>query len=226
GLGKKVGDTLTYVNESGSEVKLLLIGGLANSIFQGNVIISAENFAKHFPAKGGSNVFLIEAADELLATLHKDLGFIFRDFGWEMITTHEKLAEFNAVENTYLRIFFLMGAFGMLLGTIGLAIIIAKSLLERKSEMALFCALGFENKTILKLYFNEYFVLFLTGIFAGALSAVIATLPTFISGNQTVSFGFLISVFGILLLNGLFWIFLITKIIIKRLNLLQALRNE
>jgi putative ABC transport system permease protein len=226
GLGKKVGDTLTYVNESGSEVKLLLIGGLANSIFQGNVIISEENFAKHFPSKGGSNVFLIETSDAAQANLNKELSSIFRDFGWEMMTTDEKLAEFNAVENTYLRIFFLMGAFGMLLGTIGLAIIIAKSLLERKSEMALLSALGFKNKTILKLYFNEYFALFLTGIFAGALTAVVATLPTFLSGNQTVSFGFLISIFVILVLNGLFWIFLITTIMLRKLKLLQALRNE
>jgi putative ABC transport system permease protein len=63
GLGKKVGDTLVYANARGEEVKLLLVGGLANSIFQGNVIISSANFLKHFPDHGGSNILLVETID-------------------------------------------------------------------------------------------------------------------------------------------------------------------
>ena len=39
GLGKSIGDTLTYVDERGESFKVRLVGGLANSIFQGNMFV-------------------------------------------------------------------------------------------------------------------------------------------------------------------------------------------
>jgi putative ABC transport system permease protein len=42
GLGKAVGDTLSYVDEIGQTFKIKLVGGLANSIFQGSIIISEK----------------------------------------------------------------------------------------------------------------------------------------------------------------------------------------
>nr|MDA3818594.1 ABC transporter permease [Prolixibacteraceae bacterium] len=59
-LGKNIGDTLLYQNESGEKIVLKLVGGTAASVFQGNVLISKENMLKHFPSINGSNVFLIE----------------------------------------------------------------------------------------------------------------------------------------------------------------------
>jgi len=185
GLGKNIGDTLVYTNARGEKVNLVLVGGIANSVFQGNVIISEENFEKHFPSAGGSNFFLIDIPSETSdnqSALQNSLGSIFRDYGWEMQSTKEKLAEFNSVENTYLSIFFLMGAFGMLLGIVGFAVIIVKSMVERKKETALLRALGFRTKTIRNLYFWEYALLFAAGLVAGTLSALIATLPSLISG--------------------------------------------
>lgn len=226
GLGKKLGDTLTYVNARGHEVRLLLIGGLANSVFQGNVIISSANFLEHFPSSGGSDVFLVEAPAPEEAALGQELGFIFRDHGWEMRSTRDKLAEFNSVENTYLGIFFLMGAFGMLLGTVGLAIILAKSMLERRSETALLRALGYPFQTLVRLFSSEYFLLFVAGMLAGTLAAILATLPTFLEGSQNIPSGFLALVLGVLFLNGAAWILIIPAAMIKRMLLTEALRNE
>lgn len=226
GLGKQIGDTLTYHNSRGEEVRILLVGGLANSIFQGNLIISLEHFIKHFPLTSGSNVFLIEASEDEELIHARELNFIFRDFGWDMQSTREKLSEFNTVENTYLSIFFMMGAFGMLLGTIGLSIIVARSMLERKNEIALLKALGFSVKTINKLFFTEYTLLLLTGIIIGSLSAIVATLPTFIEGDQNVSIGFLFAVLSIIMLNGLIWIYCISTKMVRSLAVIDGLRNE
>lgn len=206
GLGKKVGDTLFYINADGKEVKLLLIGGLENSVLQGNVMISQKHFLKNFPSSNGSSVFLMESDQQLAEESGDELPFIFRDYGWEMISTGQKLAEFNTVENTYLQIFFLMGALGMLLGTIGLSIVIAKSMLERSNETAMFDAMGFPSKTIHLLYFMEYTLLFLIGLLSGTISGLIATMPSYLTGIQNVQPWFLMSVLGLILLNGLVWI--------------------
>ncbi len=216
GLGLGVGDTLFYTNSRGEEIRLLLIGGLENSVLQGNVVISATHFFNHFPGSDGSGVFLLEAPNHDTLELENELAFVFRDFGWEMVSTVDKLAGFNSVENTYLQIFFLMGALGMLLGTIGLAIVIARSMLERRAEISLFNALGFSELLIRKIFFSEYSLLFLAGILTGTLSAAIATMPTWLAGSQNVSPQFLVGVLTVILVNGLFWIGLIPAVMLKR----------
>jgi putative ABC transport system permease protein len=60
GLGMKVGDTLHYEDADGNIMNLLLIGGLAPSIFQGSVIISENLFLERFPGSSGTEVFLVD----------------------------------------------------------------------------------------------------------------------------------------------------------------------
>lgn len=218
GLGKRVGDTLIYLNQQGEEIRLLLIGGIANSVFQGNVIISEEQFLKHFPAIRGADIILAETQVDEPEELMDDLNFIFRDYGWNMIKTRDKLAEFNSVENTYLSIFFLMGAFAMLLGTVGFAVLIAKAMVERRNEISLMNAIGFRKRLVFRLFFNEFTALFIIGIITGTVAAVVATMPSFIQGNQNVSSLFLFSVLGVLVLNGLFWTGFIIKAMIGRIT--------
>jgi len=218
GLGKNIGDTLYYTDSQGKEIKLLLAGGLNNSVFQGNVIISEKNFNLHFPARGGTNVFLINADYNNIEETKEKLEFIFRDYGWEMKLTSDKLSEFNTVQNTYLAIFFLMGAFGMLIGTIGLAVVLAKSLIERKSEIAVLKALGFSNKLIIHTIFYEYFSLFILGIILGTLSAFVATWPVFVGNNLNSDLFHVFAVLLVLSLNGLFWILTISYITVKKIK--------
>ncbi len=226
GLGMKAGDTLQYVSERGDPVRLKLIGGLANSIFQGNVIISADNFLKVFPSSVGTGFFLVDGKYEDRDALAGELDFAFRDFGWDMVEAVERLAEFATVQNTYLQIFLVMGAFGLLLGTIGLAIVLARSIYERRTELAVMLSAGYRIKQLLRIILREYNTILLAGIASGLLASVIATLPAFLSGNQNVSPGLLAILTGIIILNGIFWILLISAIQLRNMNLLDALRND
>lgn len=225
GLGKNIGDTLTYTNDKGEKVRLQLVAALANSIFQGNVIISEQNFVKHFNEKGGSDFILIQNENNK-SQLDEELKFIFKDYGWSVISSAKKLSEFNSIENTYLNIFFLMGAFAMLLGTAGLAVIIFGSLLERKKETAMLLALGYSKRLISKLYKSEYLFLFFSGLLTGLLTGIISTLPTLLSGNHTVSTTFIAIVTGVLIINGMFWIQLATSISIFRSDFTDTLHYD
>lgn len=213
GLGLKVGDTLRYQNESGDTLKLKLIAGLSPSIFQGYVLISNKNFLKNFPTRSGSSVFLIETSDA--KTTGEELSSVFRDNGWEMTTTKERLMEFNSVTNTYLSIFLALGILGLILGTVGLAVVLARSILERKNEIMLLQSLGFTAKRITQLLVGEYFLLLFWGVFIGFLSAIVAVLPNFISNGSEISFINLFFSVLIILINGLFWIYIVLKNDIK-----------
>ncbi|MBN1158974.1 MAG: ABC transporter permease [Bacteroidales bacterium] len=226
GLGMKMGDTLHYVSERGDSVRLKLIGGLANSIFQGNVIISADNFLQLFPSSVGTSFLLMDGAYENRDQLAEELNFAFRDFGWDMVPAVERLAEYASVQNTYLQIFLVMGAFGLLLGTVGLAIVLARSIYERRNELAVMLSAGYRFKQLFGIILREYNALLLAGIASGLLASVIATLPAFLSGYQNVSFSLLTFLTGIIILNGFFWIMLVSAIQLRNLNLLDALRND
>ncbi len=226
GLGMKVGDVLLYQNEIGDTLRLKLIAGTTPSIFQGFVIISNQNFLKNYPASSGSNVFLIDGNHVNQQQIGEELQSVFRDYGWEMEPTAKRLVEFYSVTNTYLSIFLALGALGLLLGTIGLAVILARTFLERRREIAVMQAVGFENKPLFKLISTEYSILLITGILFGFIAAVVATLPAFLSANSDASFSTVALVTTLILVNGFIWIFGLTWFSLQKKKLITALKVE
>jgi putative ABC transport system permease protein len=225
-LGKMVGDTLLYRNSLGDDVKLLLIGGLAPSVFQGNVLIDNRQFLKHFPTTSGSSVFLVEGLPEQQESIAEELLLTYRDSGWEMTLTADRLALFNSIERTYLTIFLILGAFGLLIGTFGLAIVLQRSVLDRKAELALLQAVGFGRKQILGVLLSEFSLLLVYGILVGFVSALVSVWPSVGLQFQDVSLGFVGILMLVIVANGLFWIVIVAKSQLKKLKLIEALRND
>ncbi|MCS6862306.1 MAG: FtsX-like permease family protein, partial [Abditibacteriales bacterium] len=126
-LGKKLGDTLIFLDDSGNEFKVRIVGILANSILQGGLIISEENFIRRFPSQAGYQVFLIDAprsAAASRATLAHVLTRALEDVGLDLTPASERLTMFKTVENTYLSIFAVLGGLGLLLGSAGLGVVV------------------------------------------------------------------------------------------------------
>lgn len=226
GLGMSVGDTLLYQNASGEQLKLLLVGGLAPSIFQGNVIISEHHFIENFPSSSGTGVFLVEGPLADTAMIKDELELAMRDYGWSMTFTGKRLTEFYSVTNTYLSIFLVMGALGLLLGTVGLSIVLFRSTMERRKELALLRSVGYSMKQIRNLVFREYAALLSAGIFIGAVAAILATLPAFLSAHTGISLRFVLLILGVLLVNGLVWTRMMAGIALKNKSLSVALKND
>jgi putative ABC transport system permease protein len=225
-LGKKVGDTLLYKNSAGEEIRLKLVAGLATSVFQGNVLIDQKQFLLNFPSSSGSRIFLIAGKLDNKESIADELNFNFKELGWEMTSTPERLATFNSIENTYLSIFMALGAFGLLIGTIGLAIVLERSILARKAEFSLLEAIGFKRKKIMGIVVWEYLILLFAGIAGGFITAIIAVWPMVSGGVGEVSIRFVGVMTGIILLNGLVWIIGITLNQMKGLKIVEELRND
>ncbi|MCB0588004.1 MAG: FtsX-like permease family protein, partial [Phaeodactylibacter sp.] len=226
GLGLKVGDTLQYVDENGATLNLKLIGGLANSIFQGSVLISQDNFLRHFPSVSGSNVFLIDGKAEQKAAIQQELQQSFRDYGWTMQEAAARLAEFNSVENTYLSIFMALGGLGLIIGTIGLAIVLARNLLNRRNELGLLQALGFPKALILRVIVLEHLYLLLMGVGIGLATSLLATLPAWLNPHIEGAPWSITLLLSLIFANGVLWIVLITRRFLDRDEVVKALRSE
>lgn len=226
GLGMEVGDTLKYQNETGDTLKIKLIGGLSPSVFQGYIIIANQNFLNNYPTHSGSSVFLIHSEDDDTEDIGTELQNQFRDYGWEMTSAPQRLAEFYSVTNTYLSIFLALGALGLILGTIGLAVVLARSIIERRSELAVMQAIGFRKRTIINMLVQEYGLLLLLGVGIGFVAAVVATLPAIISDNAPISFLTIALVGTIILVNGFAWIIMLAATLVKPAILTGALKDE
>ncbi len=226
GLGKKIGDILLYQNEVGDTLRLKLIAGTAPSIFQGYIIISNQHFLKNYPTSSGSNIFLVEGNPENQQQISDELQSVFRDYGWEMESTAKRLVEFYSVTNTYLSIFLALGALGLILGTIGLAVILARTILERRREIAVMQAVGFSTKSVFFILIKEYLILLFTGVLIGFITAIIATLPAFISSNSDASFSTIATVVALILINGFIWIAGLSWFALQKKTLVVGLRVE
>ena len=88
------------------------------------------------------------------------------------MSTVERLDAFHRVENTYLSTFQALGGLGLLLGTIGLATVMFRNVLERRRELALLRAVGYDARHITVMIGAETLFLLLSGLAAGAGCAI------------------------------------------------------
>jgi ABC-type antimicrobial peptide transport system permease subunit len=224
-LGKKVGDTIDYTDERGRTFKLWLAGALANSILQGSLVIAEDEFVARFPSASGYRMFLIDAPPERAASVAATLSRALQDAGLELTPTAQRLAAFNAVQNTYLSTFQILGGLGLLLGSAGLGVVVLRNVLERRGELALLLAVGFHPRALSRLALIEHGALLLLGLFVGAGSAVIAVLPVLLSPAAEVPLTSLAVTLAAVLVMGALSTWLSTGLALRG-KLLEALRNE
>jgi putative ABC transport system permease protein len=225
GLGKAVGDTLTYTDDAGRTFQVRLIAGLAPSIFQGHLIVSERHLLQRFPSLGGARVLLVDAPPDRAAPLERALTGRLADLGLACAPTARRLAEFNSVENTYLSIFMLLGGLGVLLGSAGLGVVAARNILERRAELAVLRAVGFRRRHLRRLVFAEHSALALAGIVAGALAAGVAVTPALLAPEVRVPWAGLALTLGTIVAGSLLWIGLAVHVAMRG-PVIPALRNE
>jgi putative ABC transport system permease protein len=224
-LHKKIGDTLDYIDERGNTFKIRIVGAVGNSILQGSLFIDEAAFKEKFPSESGHRMFLIDAPRTHLAEVSKELSRGLQDVGLELTPTTERLAAYNAVQNTYLNTFQILGGLGLLLGSAGLGVVVLRNVLERRSELAVLMAVGFRKRSLRQLVLVEHALLLIVGLVCGVLSALLAILPVLISPRGDLPYRSLALTLGAVLLSGLVWTWIATRVALRG-EILKALRNE
>ncbi|MCX8155903.1 MAG: ABC transporter permease [Verrucomicrobiae bacterium] len=230
-MKSRVGGVLEYTDEHGKVFKLRLVGGLAGSILQGLLIIDETEFRERFPGESGHRFFLVDVKtpgaeraqriQEVAATLTRAL----QNTGFEAASAVERLAQFNAVQNTYLNTFQALGGLGLLLGTAGLAVVVLRNVLERRAELALLLAVGFPPARLPRWVLGEHLFLLLSGLGLGVVSALVAVAPALFSAGANLPYRTLGGTLLAIGLSGLFWTWLAARWAVRG-PLLAALRNE
>lgn len=178
GLGLALGDEIEYLDESGDPLKVRLVAALAGSVFQGSLVVSESALLRHFPSTPLHRLLLVETPADRSADVASGLERSLATLGVSVETTADRLARFNSVQNTYLAVFGLLGWLGMLLGTLGLAVVVWRNAAESRGELALLRAVGFGRPALLGLVLAEHLPPLGYGLAAGTLASLVAVFPT------------------------------------------------
>jgi ABC-type lipoprotein release transport system permease subunit len=183
-----VGDDFVFTPEGGDPIRLRIVATLADSVLQSELIISEQDFVRLFPTNEGYRLWLIEAPEERAAAVTTLLEDRLSDFGVDIVDTRARLASYHQVENTYLSTFQALGALGLLLGTMGLAAVLGRNVLERRRELALLGAVGFTPTHLRTLVTAETLVLVGTGVVIGTVAALVAIAPAIVERASSLPF--------------------------------------
>jgi hypothetical protein len=221
-LHKKVGDEVVLEHPA---ARLVIVGALKDSLFQGELLMSEAAFQRLFPQHDGYRFFLVDVpgarAGEVAARLESGLA----DQGLDVTATLDRLAVFHRVEDTYISTFQALGGLGLVLGTVGLATVLLRNALERRRELALLRAVGYGGGHLTRLVLAENALLLAAGLATGILCALVAVVPPALSRGGRVPLAAILAIAGGAAATGL----LVSRIavgVIRRAPLLSSLRSE
>ena len=231
-MGKSLGDDVEYSDEKGRKFKVRLVGMIENSILQGSLVIAEDRFVERFPSEDGCRVFLIAAegpkGDAPRGKVDAAGGYLsarLTDFGLGLTSAKQRLAAFSEVENTYISIFQILGGLGLVLGSVGLGLVVLRNMLERRNELAMLRAVGFNKAALKRMVLYEHSGLMLAGLVCGVAAALVAAGPELKSPGSAVPYLSLALTIAAIAVSGVVWIWIATVFALSG-NMLDALRNE
>ncbi len=174
-----LGDTLYYKNDQGLPIAIRLVGTLSNSVFQGNILVDQALFSEIWTETTGSEVFLLKTGESEREEVKKLISQALSEYGVRVMTTNDRLRQFNTVTDTYLTIFMTLGGLGLLLGILSFIIVIRKNLAMRRDEIRLYRVLGFTDGQIGRIFYKENILVPLYAILTGVIGALISVSANF-----------------------------------------------
>ncbi len=224
-LQKKVGDTVELKDGMGRPLVGRIVGAVVNSVLQGNLVMDETVFNERYPSESGHRILWVDVEPSRAVAVEKALVRALTDNGLEMTSMTERLDGFNAVQNTYLGTFQVLGGLGLLLGSAGLGIVVLRNVYERRGELAVLRALGFDMDTVRRLILVEHALLVLLGLGLGCAAAGLAVLPALLGPGDGLPWTTLIGSLVAVLVNGLVCAWMATRIACRG-SLLSALSGE
>jgi putative ABC transport system permease protein len=226
-----VGSRMVIRDAANRPVTVEVVGLLSNSILQGNLLMSEANFLPLFPDTGGYRYFLIApkaggtATREDAESVARALETTLAAEGLDATDAREQLASYLAVQNTYLSTFQSLGALGLLLGTVGLAVVQLRSVLQRRGELAILRAAGFPRRRLVVMVVGENGVLLVGGLIVGVVAAAVALIPQWSPHGASVPWDVLLALLGAIGVVGLVAGWLATRSALSA-PLMPALRGD
>ena len=220
-MGKGLGSQFVYADEFGVEHELEVVALLQDTILQGGLLMDERYFSELFPSTAGYRNALIDCPPQRSDELRDLLESSLRRQGFTMESSVDRLSRYASVRNAYIQIFQSIGALGIALGSIGIAAIVLRYVLERRAEFALMRASGFTLDAIKRQVFAEHSIILCLGLLLGLVTALLTLLPL----GQFEQLGQVVVPLLFILVCGLLATYIASRIALRG-QILSALRDE
>lgn len=221
-----IGEEFTKTYPDQGPVKFKVAGLLSNSILQGSLLIGERDFKRRFRNVNGYQYLLIKAKSGVdLTEVEQKLESRLSDQGLDLTRSEPFLRSLLAVQNNYIAAFQALGALGLLLGTLGLATVQLRSVLERKGELALMRATGFPKFRLAVMVLLEHLLLLGLGLGVGVFAAGLSVAPHVFAGGASPPWGQLSLMLAAIVVVGVSAGYFAVGSVL-RAPLLAALRGE
>ena len=100
-----VGDDYVFQPDGAAPTRFRIVGALADSVLQSELVIGEDAFVTLFPRREGYGLWMIDTVPEDATTLATVLEDRLADYGVDVSETRARLAAYHRVENTYLSTF-------------------------------------------------------------------------------------------------------------------------
>ncbi len=208
-LGLAAGDAFSIRDGAGRERGALVAAALANSLFQGSVIVSEDEFLRLYPAASGYTRFLVDAPG-FSAAARKALAATLRDrlrpFGADVEPTEARLFRYNRVADTYLLMFLVLGGLGLLIGIGGFGVLVRRNLAARRGEIALMRAVGLPARDVFRSLLVEQLIVLGGALAVGLSASLVALLPAALKAPGRLPWAILICLFAAMAAGGCLWV--------------------
>ena len=201
-LHLSVGKTIDIRDAAGRERQLKLVATLSNSIFQSELLMGEGNFRQLFPDVDGFGVVLVSCPADKQQKVQQTLNTELGEYAVDTRPTAYRLLQYLTIQNTYLSTFQALGALGLMLGSVGLAVVLIRTVIERRGELALLASLGFRQADRVILVLSENVFLLVLGLVVGTSCAVIGIIPAASQLARGINAWALAATLGVVLLIG------------------------
>ncbi len=226
-LHAAVGDVIEIDADTARPIRLRIVAALHDSLLQGELIVSDAAFRTLFPREPGYRMFFFRMPEAGPARLDETTRLVeerLSSYGVDVERSADRIAAYHRVENTYISTFQTLGGFGLLLGTLGLAAITARNVLERRRELALLGAAGLTRDDLGVIVGAEQATVVIAGMLIGLVASMLAVAPVLIERGRGVP---LLPLVWLLLVAGAgAAVALVSARIVRRLPLVASLRGQ
>ncbi len=198
-LAVNVSEHLHIRNIHGQEAKVQVIGILNTDLISG--IFTNEHFLASAFNITNKTVFAIalkerDQAGEVAKHLEKE----FLSYGLRTIVLKDLLESIVSIASNIMNLMQVFLGLGLIVGIAGLAIVALRAVTERRREIGMLRALGFQKKMVLSSFIIETSYISLFGILLGVLLGIGVSYSVFLSAFAKEGVAFTIPVLNIVLI--------------------------
>ena len=175
-----VGDVVTVTSSDGSSVNVTVIGIMDQILVSG--AFTTKAFVEEHSVGATENLFYVDTVagtgitdDDVMTQLEKDLA----EFGLNGIVVKDIVEEFMAMSSSMMQLMEMFLGVGLVVGISGLGIITIRNIAERRQEIGVMRAIGFQRSMILNTFLLETSFVALLGIVMGIVLGLLLSYRLF-----------------------------------------------